>query len=422
MARPAILRSGNSVGVGPAALGSVPAHGRGRTRVLFVNAATRPPLGADVWVHAQLMRELDRSRFDLHTACTLRSDGGPTPTYEELRSIPDLCVHPVNFGSESFGSTARSWARLLLSAGSALWSVARLIRFIRSNDVAIIHAPDRPRDALVSIVLSRVTGAKSVVHVHVGYGDWMSRVRRWTIKEADAVITVSDFVKQTLVDAGHDGRKIYPVLNGIDVDRWSEQRRTCSPGDVRRELGIPMEAATVITVCRLFPSKGPGDLIRALSELVEEAPEARLVIVGAEMQSGYRAELERLSESLGIGARVIFTGWRSDVPRLMSAADIFAMPSIGEPLGLVYLEAMAMGLPVVALASGGVPEVVDPGVTGLLSEVGDLEGLAANLRALLRSRELRDSMGSRGRERVQQHFNSGRMARDLEVAYERIGL
>jgi glycosyltransferase involved in cell wall biosynthesis len=104
----------------------------------------------------------------------------------------------------------------------------------------------------------------------------------------------------------------------------------------------------------------------------------------------------------------------------MAAADLFAMPSLGEPFGLVYLEAMAMGLPVVALDSGGTPEVVEHGVTGLLSQPGDASQLTTNLLTLLADPERRKNMGDAGRRRVEAYFATPRMAADTSAVYQRL--
>jgi glycosyltransferase involved in cell wall biosynthesis len=111
-------------------------------------------------------------------------------------------------------------------------------------------------------------------------------------------------------------------------------------------------------------------------------------------------------------ARVRFLGRRDDVPALMAGADVFAMPSVFEPFGLVFAEAMAMALPVLALDNGGTVEVVEQGVTGLLSAPGDCDALAANLRLLLRDADTAAAYGKRGRERVERQFTTKRMADD----------
>ena len=144
------------------------------------------------------------------------------------------------------------------------------------------------------------------------------------------------------------------------------------------------------------------------------------MIVGEEMAAGYRQHLEDLARELGVADGVVFTGQRSDVPRLMAAADVFAMPSLGEPFGLVFLEAMAMQLPVVALDSGGAPEVVEDGVTGFLVEPGDMDGLTSKLLALLEDPKRRQRMGAAGRQRVEAHFTTPRMAADTARVYRRL--
>jgi len=176
----------------------------------------------------------------------------------------------------------------------------------------------------------------------------------------------------------------------------------------------------VLTVCRLFPAKGPAELIRALPAIQAVHPDVRLLIVGEEMVSGYQRKLSSLAQELQVQDHVIFAGWRNDVPRLMEAADVYAMPSFGEPYGLVYVEAMAMKLPVVGLRNGGTPEVVDDEVTGLLSDPGDLPGLTEHLLTLLEAPALRHEMGRRGRDRVEALFTTQRMAEDVDSMYQRL--
>jgi glycosyltransferase involved in cell wall biosynthesis len=390
---------------------------RPKIGVLFVNTATLPPLGADTWVHVQIMRRLDRASHVVHTACAPGSPGRPTPTYRALESVSDLHVVPVDLGPELAGRTSPiDKARGVWETLPALISLARLARYIRRHDIQIIHASDRPRDAFASNVLARLTGAKCIVHVHVGYDTWMTRLRRWSLKRADALIAISDFVKGSLVSSGHRHRTTHVVLNAIDVDDWH-------PGigrnETRRELGLPETAPVLVTVCRLFAAKGLEELIQALAMIREEQPEVRLLIVGDDgpLRGTYERALASLVHELGLDDHVVFTGRRSDVARLMAAADVYAMPSVDEPFGLVFLEAMAMERPVVALDNGGTPEVVEHGRSGLLSSPGDIEGFAANVLLLLREPELREQMGRFGRRRVEERFTIDRMARDTASVY-----
>ena len=386
-------------------------------RVLFVHTATLPPLGADTWVHVQIIRDLDRSAYEVHVACATGTRDAPTPTFQALSGIADLHVHPVDFGPELFGRTLAGKARGLFGALRAIPGLARLALFVRRQGVEVIHTSDRPRDALASVLLSRLTGAKCVVHVHVAYGDWMSAMLKWSLKQADGLIAVSEFVSSTLAASGHSTEKIHVVLNAIDPDDWVPGRGRV---EARQELGIGQDAPVILTVCRLFPAKGPAELIRALPALRKMYPDLHLLIVGKEMVTGFQHELEDLARQQGVRDSVTFTGRRPDIERLMAAADIYAMPSLGEPFGLVFLEAMAMELPVVALESGGAPEVVEQSTTGLLSQPGDQVGLFDHLLALLGDPSRRRRMGINGRERVQEHFTTSRMASDTALVYEQL--
>ena len=388
-----------------------------KSSVVFVQTKIQPPLGADTWVNAQIIRELDRSTHELYAACATGPADAPTPTYQVLSGIPDLSVHPVDFGYELYRQSVGGKLRALAGSVRTISSLAGLRALIRRRQVQIIHTTDRPRDALASVLLARWSGAKCLIHVHVAYGAWMHPLLKWSLKRADGLIAVSGFVARTLIESGHDPAKIHVVLNGIDPWQWQPG---AGRAEVRREFNVDDRAPLLITVCRLFPAKGPDQLIRCLPALLRSHPGLKLMIVGEEMVAGYRQHLVDLAHELGVGAAVLFTGQRSDVPRLMAAADIFAMPSLGEPFGLVFLEAMAMQLPVVALDSGGAPEVVEDGITGFLIEPGDTDGLTSKLLALLEDPKRRQGMGAAGRQRVEARFTTARMAADTARVYRRL--
>ena len=388
-----------------------------KTQVLFVNTKTQPPLGADTWIHVQIMRELDRSTNQLDAACAIGTPDHPTPTYRQLKGIADLCVHPVDFGSEQGGTSLAGRATTLLGGVRAVRSLGKLARFVRARRVQIVHTSDRPRDALACVLLARLTGAKCLIHAHSTYGNWMSPVLRWALKRADGLVAISDFVAQSLVDSGHDPARIHVVLNAIDLAGWR-------PGEgrqaIRQELKIATDTPVLITVCRLYPGKGPEDLVRCLPALREKHPDVVLIVVGEEMIPGYRQHLYQVAQDLGVAESVRIVGFRSDIPDLMAAADVFTMASLAEPFGLVYLEAMAMRLPVVAFASGGTPEVVADDLTGLLSDPGDSRQLTDNLLSLLGDPMRRHHMGIAGRQRVEAFFTTPRMAADVNAVYQRL--
>ena len=386
-----------------------------RIGVLFVHTATQPPLGADTWVQSQIIAGLDKTRVDVHVACAFGPPAAPTPTFRAVQGIPDVHLFPVDFGRERSSAAAQGRWRGLMTTLPSLPSFIRLIRETRRQQISVVHTTDRPRDALASVIVARLTGSQCIIHAHVAFNPaWMSRMLQWAMKRADALIAISHFVASTLVDAGLDAGRVHVVHNGIDISGWT-------PGhgrdEARRELDVAPDIQIVLTVCRLFPAKGTTELLRCFASATAERPNVRLVVVGREMTPGYAAELAALAVELGVAEHVMFMGQRSDVPRLMAAADIYAMPSMYEPFGLVYLEAMAMELPVIALNNGGTPEVVEHSLHGLLSEPGNLDQLNAHLTILLDDPDRCRMMGRRGRQRAESQFSVAEMARSTEAVY-----
>ena len=390
-----------------------------KTRVLFLHSATRPPLGADTWIHTLIMRHLDRSQHEVHVACVPGPSGEPTPTFAAVSAIPDLRVHATDLGPELFAKSKLGRLRAALDTTPAIWNMAGLVSYVRKHEIQIVHTSDRPRDALACAILAKMTGAKCIVHVHVTYGDWMSRMLRWSMGRADALIGVSNFVARSLIQGGYSEKKTLSVLNAIDLEKWHADVDAL---EVRREFGIAPDAPVLICVARIFPPKGQDKLVRALASLRAEFPDVKALLVGQDYPPGtrYSEELKSLAAELGVGDSLIFTGLRKDVPRLIAAADLLVMPSYEEPFGLVYAEAMAMRRPVVAYDDGGTPEVVDHGKSGLLSPRNDDSALAQNIATLLRNPELRREMGDYGRMQAETRFHPARLARDVARVYAQV--
>lgn len=392
-----------------------------RTGVLFMQSQSF--FGADTFVHSLLMRELDRDRFDVHVACTTAGDGGASSVRNRLRLIPHLTVRPVNFGPTLFGRSRAELPRAATGAASAVLGLSGLAAYLKRNNIQIIHGTEKPRDALYGVALARLTGARSVVHMHVMYHDQLSGKVRWALRNCSAAIGVSEFVSKTLVSRGLPERRVATVVNSIDVGAWDP---AADGRPLRRELGIA-DTDTIVTIAaRIFKWKGHAELIRAIAPVMADRADLRLIVVGEDDPRAHPGggrfsdELVRLSNELGIGSKVSWIGFRENMEEVMAASDVFAMPSFEEPLGLVYLEAMAMARPVIALRSGGVPEVVIDGETGLLSDPGDGAAFEQNIRALVSNPQQRATMGTAGRLRAEALFRPERMARDMERVYEQI--
>jgi glycosyltransferase involved in cell wall biosynthesis len=200
-----------------------------------------------------------------------------------------------------------------------------------------------------------------------------------------------------MVGQGISAGRVSVVHNGIDPQPYL----SAEPAD----LPVPPGVFVVGTVAHLSPKKGFAELLRAAARV----PGAHFVIAG---DGPMRPELARAAQA-ELKGRLHLLGWREDVPALMRRIDAYCLPSRREPFGLVLVEAMAAGRPVVAFRSGGAPEVVVDGETGLLAPPGDADALAACIQRLAGDPQLRRRLGDAGRSRALSHFTLDRQAARL---------
>ncbi|MGY1827985.1 glycosyltransferase family 4 protein [Blastococcus sp. SYSU DS0541] len=186
---------------------------------------------------------------------------------------------------------------------------------------------------------------------------------------------------------------------------------------LRGELGLPPDVPLIALVGRIEEQKGVDLLVRAVPAVLAQVPRAHVVVVG---DGTRRGESEALARELGIADHVHVTGWRHDLPDVMRAIDVLALPSRWEAFGIVNLEAMAAAKPVVGFAVEGIPEVVVHGETGLLSPAGDVEGLARDLVRVLTDPELAARLGAAGRRRFVEHFAPERMVQAHVALYDEL--
>jgi len=231
----------------------------------------------------------------------------------------------------------------------------------------------------------------------------------------DLSIAVSQGVKEYLLkQINLDPAKIRVVPNGVDLAAIEAAR----PGqEVRRELGLPAEATVIGLVGRLDHwGKGHKELFEAMARLRPEYPLHALIVGGGRRID----EVQALAASLGLAGQVHFLGPRRDVPDLLSAMDIFVLPSHSEGVSLALLEAMGAGLPVIATKVGGLPEVVEHDGTGLLIPPRDAEALAGALARLLTDPARARELGDNARRHVREHFSLDRQGREINEIYEEL--
>jgi glycosyltransferase involved in cell wall biosynthesis len=232
-----------------------------------------------------------------------------------------------------------------------------------------------------------------------------------------AMIAVSDAVRDGLLASGLAPGRVVTVRNGVGEPEPRGNRQA-----LRAELGLPPDGGPVVGfVGRLCPAKGTETLLHAVAVLRRSRPDLRLAIVGDDTDGGaYVLHLEKLAAELDLADLVSFCGYRADAARFSRAFDVQAVPSQAEPFGLVTLEAMVRGVPVVATAAGGSREIIHDGVDGLLVAPGDPCALAAGLEAVLADAALAGRLAAAGRERVRSSFTLDRQVAATEQVYRRL--
>jgi L-malate glycosyltransferase len=227
------------------------------------------------------------------------------------------------------------------------------------------------------------------------------------------IICVSHQIHQVLGES-LPAEKLVTIHNGVDL---ATCRATSDRATTRKSLGLREDDVVLGTAGRLVPVKGFGFLIEAAEILGRTVPNLRCVIVG----DGPEADaLQKRIDELHLSGRVQLVGFRRDVWDILAALDIFVLPSLGEGVPMIILEAMALGTPIVATAVGGVPEVLTESESGLLVPPRDPEAIAAACARLLGDVSLRTDIVSRARHRVEAKFSAARMTRDVVNLYRDI--
>ncbi|HQT78627.1 MAG: glycosyltransferase family 1 protein [Rhodospirillales bacterium 20-64-7] len=294
-----------------------------------------------------------------------------------------------------------------------------LVAILRAEKPDIVHA-HMPISGFLARLAARVAGVPHIAYTCHGFlfnhaassppRRALSLLMEWVAaRYTDIFLTVSEA-------EARDARRLHiaahaqAVRNGRDPAVFRPD--PAARARIRAELGVPADRVVVIAVSRLVWHKGYPELAQAM----RSAPEAELWVVGQRLDTDRGPDMEAVLRGAGLGSRLRLLGYREDIPALLAAADIFALPSRFEGLPMSVIEAMLTGLPVVATSVRGPDEQVIDGVTGLKAPPGDAAALGAALRRLTRDPDLRAAMGDAGRESALDRYDEAKvLARTLDL-------
>ncbi len=327
----------------------------------------------------------------------------------------------------------RSFAPTLAAGGTPVHALGATRNFdvrwmprfrslLQQGDYDVVHFHLPYSAALGRLVVACVPARTRPVTIYTEHSMWnkvspvVKTLNRATVHRDKALIAVSGAAYDALPHALKPRAQV--IVHGVDLSRLTAADGYDGEvrGEVRAELGIPDDEVLVVTVANLRAEKGYDVLLDAARRVADRRLPIRFVAAG---QGSLEDELVARRDELELGERFRFLGYRSDVLRLLAAADVFVLPSHQEGLPVVLMEAMSMGLAIVATSVGGVPQVITDGTNGLLVPPGDAGALARAIESVAVDLDLRRLLGRRAKQ-DSAAFDAARASGEIEQVYRRV--
>ncbi len=372
-----------------------------RARILFLRSATGV-FGAEQ-VILQLAVALDKHEFEPIVGVIANGHPDSTKLYDTAKTL--------GLATKLFPSTV-----------AFDWRTSHELReFIKSKGIEFLN-PHGYKANFYAYLAARGTQAKCVATCHPWTETRYSLRARiytmldaWLLAKMDEIVAVSTNVQEQ-VQRRLSGRECRVIPNGVDLRQYGDDS---SRGEVRESLDLPAESPVIGTIGRLVPEKAYDVFIDSLSEITKRHPRVTVLVVG---DGPLRPALEAQVRERALDNNVRFLGVRRDIPALLSAMDVFVLPSISEGLPMAILEAMAAGKSIVATSVGDVPKLVKDNETGLLVRPGDSIALASAIDFLLSEEERAAELRANAKILVQDSFSSHAMAKQYEERFRALRL
>ncbi len=302
-------------------------------------------------------------------------------------------------------------------------AIFKLSAYLKKEKVDILHVHlfDPSIVGLLAGVKARtkyrvMTRHYSDYHTRINK-NWHVRLDKMCNRLSHKIIGVSEHTSDHVVEIeGSPREKVVTIYNGIDFDRVKP-----SDDDFRKRIRQEFDAEDkflILTTGQLHPEKGYPYLFEAVAKLKKLTNKPFVWLIAG--KGGFEAEFRQQVSDLGCDDVVKFIGFRKDIPDLMSTADVFVLPSVAEAFGVVFAEAIYLGVPIVATKIGGIPEIVTDGVDGILIPPADSEAIAETVADLINHPEKLKSLANTGQQKVIERFEFEDMTRKYEAVYENL--
>ncbi len=290
-----------------------------------------------------------------------------------------------------------------------LSAIRYILKLIKTEKIDVISTHSG-RDSLLAGIAGRLSGKKPrIVRTRHLALPITSRITYSLLPHK--VVTVSEYVRQYLIKEGVSPEKILAVPTGIDLNRFDPEKIV---DGLRQELKLGQDIPIVGTIAILRYRKGHHILLDSVPLVAEKIPQAVFVFAGNGPQ---KENIINKIQSMGISDRIFMLGLRSDIPEILKSIDLFVLPTLQEALGTSFLEAMAMGKPVIGTNVDGVGEVIENGRNGYLVEPNNPSALAETIIKALQDKDGARTMGIEGRKMVRQNYTVEKMYKSMYALY-----
>lgn len=306
----------------------------------------------------------------------------------------------------------RGWRKLrnAFFIPSIIFSLTRLIKEER---ISLIHCNEFWLNPY-AVFAAKITHIPCITHIRTPINE--AKIRQYLFSWTNKIVTVSDSIAKPFHEFPKIKNRVKTIYNGVDVKEFNPNIKA---KQIKVELNLLKENWVVGTVGQLYSDKGQKTFLEAAKIVLLKNKKVRFLIIGEAKKEKSKLDLQKTVKDLDINSYVIFTGFRKDIPQILSSMDVFVLPSLKEGFSRSIIEAMAVGKPVITTPAGGNSEAVVDRVTGFLVPFNNSGILAEKILELLNDKKRMQKMGEEGRKRVEDNFTVEHYVKGIEEIYSK---
>lgn len=388
-----------------------------KKRILYIEANRDGTIGGSYYSLLYLLQGLNKDKYEPHVLFC--QDNALIPEFKKVTPyvyVNDFGPSSSNVANGMLSSVIKWPYRLVIDV---ILKQPRLLKIIKEIQPDLVHLNNGYSTMHEWMLACRLSGIKVVAHDRGTRSPCSFRTKLF-VRLLDAIICVSESYKQNVVKQHLRVRRVCRIYNGLDPDAMALSQ---NKGELKKEFHVRDNQPLIGIVGNIDRWKGQIVVLKAVNIVKNHYPNIKCLIVGAVCKGaeGYKEELDKYIDDNELRESITFTGFRKDIPDILNILDIFIHSSIEpEPFGRVILEAMAMGVPVIATDAGGPTEIIENGVSGILVPMNDSDSMAEAVAYLLSNPEATRDVGEKGKQRLKELFSTKRMVGETEKAYEEI--